>query len=67
MEGSTGSLDSYIQQIGNDLLEQVPVSMVVTVIGVIIGLIAIPVFLWKFGRKGFTAIKAALTGKNAGI
>ena len=67
MEGQTTSLASYIQTIGQALLSEVSVADVVAVIGAIIALIAIPVFLWKFGRKGFAAVKAALTGRNAGI
>ena len=61
------TLVDYVQTIGNSLLQEISVGDVVAVIGAIIALIAIPVFLWKFGRKGFAAIKAALTGKNAGI
>lgn len=63
----TTSLSSYVTDIMQDLLAVVSVADVVAVIGAIIAAIAIPVFLWKFGRKGFAAIKAALTGRNAGI
>lgn len=63
----TTSLSSYVTDIMQDLLAVVSVADVVAVIGAIIAAIAVPVFLWKFGRKGFAAIKAALTGRNAGI
>lgn len=63
----TTSLADYVEQIMEGLLTQVPLSTVVAVVVAIIGVIAIPIFVWKFGRKGFAAIKAALQGKNAGV
>lgn len=66
MEG-TATLSDYVEQIMEGLLTQVPLSTVVAVVVAIIGVIAIPIFVWKFGRKGFAAIKAALQGKNAGV
>lgn len=63
----TTSLSTYVTDIIQDLLSVVSIAEVVAVIGAIIAAIAVPVFLWKFGRKGFAAIKAALTGRNAGI
>lgn len=66
-ETTPGSLDGYIGQIIGFVTSEVPIATVVAVIGVIIAAIAVPLFLWKFGRKGFAAIKAALQGKSAGI
>lgn len=66
MEG-TATLADYVEQIMQGLLTQVPLSTVIGVVVAIVGVIAIPIFVWKFGRKGFAAIKAALQGKNAGV
>lgn len=66
-EATPGTLDGYIGEIIGFVTKEVPVTTVVAVIGVIIAAIAIPLFLWKFGRKGFAAIKAALQGKSAGV
>lgn len=66
MEGTTNIVD-YVEQIMEGLLSQVPLASVVAIVVAIIGVIAIPLFVWKFGRKGFAAIKAALQGKNAGV
>ena len=63
LEGDT--LLTYVQTIITAVTTAVPISMVVSVIGAIIAAIVVPLFVWKFGRKGFAAIRNALSGRGA--
>ena len=71
----TFSLVESVKTIIGNLTTAVPIADIVLVIGAIIAAIAVPTFLWKFGRKGFAAVRDegfaavrdALSGKKTNV
>lgn len=62
---SETTIAQYVTQLIGNVTSAVSLADVVTAIGAIIAAIVVPLFVWKFGRKGFAAIRNALSGKGA--
>lgn len=71
MDGSTTTAANGVAEIANGVITsvtgKVTMAQVASTVGIIIGAGIVSIFAWKFGRKAYTFIKNALSGKNGRV
>lgn len=71
MDGSTTTAANGVAEMANGVITsvtgKVTMAQVASTVGIIIGAGIVSIFAWKFGRKAYTFIKNALSGKNGRV
>lgn len=62
--GSTETIADLATSVTKAVTDHITLAQVGTALTVIIGAGIVAMFAWKFGRKGYTFIKNALSGKQ---
>lgn len=61
---SSETIKGFVNGIVGAVTDNITLTDIGVVLAAIIGAVIVILFAWKFGRKGFGAIKSALSGKG---
>lgn len=63
----TNGMQEFVTSITTAVTDEISLTTIATVVGVIIAAGITGIFAWKFARKGYNFVKNALSGKNGRI